>query len=55
MFLHRLSEEIPLGDPLQDTVLEVHDDVGNIVTEGTGTLWIGIKYITESDYPVLEN
>ncbi|KAK8756145.1 hypothetical protein V5799_001151 [Amblyomma americanum] len=32
---------IPLGEPLDGTLLEVRDDAGTIISEGDGTLFIG--------------
>jgi len=33
--------EITLGYPLKDTILQVKDDQGDIITEGVGKLFIG--------------
>ena len=32
---------MPLGEPLMDTVVEVRDDKGQLVTEGEGQVFIG--------------
>ena len=39
-----LNNTVPLGDPLLDTCIEVHDEQGSIVTCGSGEIWIGMKY-----------
>lgn len=41
---------VPLGTPLMDTVLEVRDEHGRIVTEGEGQVFIGIKYLIDKSY-----
>lgn len=32
---------MPLGEPLMNTVIEVRDDEGHLVTEGEGQVFIG--------------
>lgn len=36
---------VPLGTPLMDTVVEVRDEHGHIVTEGEGQVFIGEKCV----------
>lgn len=35
------SEPVPLGDPLQGTVLEIRDESGRTVDQGVGSLFVG--------------
>lgn len=35
------SGEVPLGAPLMDTEVEVRDELGRVVTEGEGQLFLG--------------
>ena len=39
--LFRTTDSVPLGEPLMDTVVEVRDDKGQLVTEGEGQVFIG--------------
>lgn len=34
---------VPLGDPLLDTCVELHDERSNVITNGNGEIWIGMK------------
>ncbi|XP_076134328.1 beta-alanine-activating enzyme isoform X1 [Alosa pseudoharengus] len=38
---HSITDSVPLGEPLMDTVIEVRDDNGQLVTEGEGQVFIG--------------
>ncbi|KAJ3598949.1 hypothetical protein NHX12_032912 [Muraenolepis orangiensis] len=38
---HQAESSIPIGAPLLDTVVEVRDDQGRIITEGQGQVFIG--------------
>jgi len=33
---------VPLGDPLLDTCVELRNECGNVITSGTGEIWIGM-------------
>lgn len=37
----RTTDSVPLGEPLMNTVIEVRDDEGHLVTEGEGQVFIG--------------
>ena len=32
---------VPIGEPLEDTRVEVHDNDGKDITDGVGEIWIG--------------
>ena len=38
-----LNNTVPLGDPLLDTCVELHDEQGSIITCGNGEICIGMK------------
>lgn len=41
---------MPLGAPLMDTIVEVRDDQGGVVTEGEGQVFIGdVVMLTHTD------
>lgn len=44
----RAGSSVPLGTPLMDTVVEVRDEHGRIVTEGEGQVFIGEKALTDT-------
>ena len=33
---------VPLGNPLMDTVVELHDVNDDVITSGSGQIWIGV-------------
>ena len=37
-----LEKAVPLGNPLLDTIVELHDDNDNVITNGSGQIWIGV-------------
>lgn len=37
------STVVPLGEPLLDTIVELRDEDGSVITNGSGEIWIGIK------------
>ncbi|KAL2089889.1 hypothetical protein ACEWY4_014577 [Coilia grayii] len=38
------TDSVPLGEPLMDTMVEVRDDKGQLVSEGEGQVFIGGQY-----------
>ena len=36
---------VPLGHPLLDTHVELHNENGDVITCGNGEIWIGMKYM----------
>lgn len=43
-----MVSSVPLGAPLMDTVVEVRDEHGCVVTEGEGQLFIGEEDLTDT-------
>jgi len=41
----RTDLSVPLGEPMLDTIMEVRDETGRLVTEGDGHLFIGMIVI----------
>ncbi|EDV24494.1 uncharacterized protein TRIADDRAFT_56341 [Trichoplax adhaerens] len=48
------DDNIPLGLPITDTILEIYDDNGHKISQGMGVLWIGGKrricYINDENF-----
>lgn len=42
-----MVSSVPLGTPLMDTVVEIRDEHGCVVTEGEGQAFIGRKDFSE--------
>jgi len=40
--LNGICDDVPLGNPLMDTIVELHDDNGGVITSGNGQIWIGV-------------
>lgn len=48
LLFDRTDVSVPLGEPMLDTVMEVRDETGRLVTDGEGQLFIGIVQLSKS-------
>jgi len=42
---YKTKNIVPLGNPLMDTIIELHNENNDVITHGSGQIWIGMCMI----------